>query len=227
METKKNPKVDLEKKRTLFVEIGFLVALSVVLFAFEVKQYEKEMMVMTNAMAKTDLEETVIKTERQQQNTPPPPRAVVTTLEIVDNNEEILDEIDIDIEADEETELQSYTPVKSTEEDVQEEEIFVVVEKQAAFPGGQEALFKWLSENLKYPEQAKDAGIEGVVYVQFVVEKNGSITDVEIRQSSLGGGCEEAAMAAVSKMPSWEAAKQRNKPVRSLFILPVQFQLSK
>ncbi|MFO7723795.1 MAG: energy transducer TonB [Bacteroidales bacterium] len=227
MEAKKNPRVDLEKKRTLFVQIGLLVSLSFVLFAFELKQYDKPGMVLTSVAASTDLEETVIQTERQQELPPPPPQQITTVLEIVDNNQDIFDEIEINIEATKETLLQDYAPPTQKEQEQEEEIIYQVVEENASFKGGTEALFNWLGANLTYPTTARDAGIEGIVYVQFVVEKNGAITNVEIKQSSLGGGCEEAAVAAVSKMPNWNPGKQRNRPVRSIFILPVHFQLAK
>ncbi len=227
MEIKKSPRVDLEKKRTLFIQIGLLVALSTVLFAFELKQYDKQSMILTNNMAKTDLEETIMQTERQQELPPPPSAAITTMLEIVDNQTEILDEIEINIEVNKTTLLQDYTPTGTKEDEKEEEIIYQVVEEQASFKGGYESMLEFLGKNLKYPQTAIDARIEGVVFVQFVVEKDGSITAVEIRQSSLGGGCEEAAMEAVKKMPKWNPGKQRNRPVRSIFILPVQFQLTK
>jgi periplasmic protein TonB len=228
MELKKNPRVDLEKKKSLFIQIGLLISLSLVLFAFEMKQYDKPMMVVSNSMAKTDLEETIIQTERQQELPPPPAAAITTMLEIVDNKAEILDEIEINIEVNKQTLLQDYTPAGGSKEQEKEEEIiYQVVEEQASYKGGYEAMMDFLGKNLKYPQTAIDARIEGVVFVQFVVERDGSITGVEIRQSSLGGGCEEAAMDAVKKMPKWNPGKQRMRPVRSIFILPVQFQLTK
>jgi protein TonB len=117
MEAKKSPRVDLEKKRTLFLQIGLMVSLSIVLFAFELKQYEKPMMVLTSSMAQTDLEETIIQTERQQELPPPPPAQITTILEIVDNNVDILDEIEINIEANTETLLQEYKPPVDQEQE--------------------------------------------------------------------------------------------------------------
>lgn len=227
MEAKKTPRVDLEKKRTLFVQIGLLVSLSIVLFAFELKQYDKPLMVLTSSAAQTDLEETIIQTERPQELPPPPPAQITTILEIVDNNVDILDEIEINIEANKETILQEYAPPVAKEEERDEEIIYQFLEQQAAFRGGELEMRKWLSQNLTYPAQAREAGIEGVVFVEFVVERDGSITNVKIKHSVLGGGTEEAAMDAVKKMPKWEPGRQRNRPVRSMFVLPIQFQLAK
>ncbi len=227
METKKHPRVDLEKKRTLFVQIGLLVALSVVLFAFEMKQYDKQLMVITSSMAKTEMEDVMIQTERQQELPPPPPQQITTILEIVDNNTDIFDEIEINIEANKETILQEYVPPVAKEIEKEEEIIYQFLEAPANFKGGDVEMYKWLEKNLTYPPQARDAGIEGIVYVEFVVERDGSITNVRIKHSVLGGGTEEAAMDAVKKMPKWEPGKQRNRPVRSMFVLPIQFQLAK
>lgn len=227
METKKNPKVDLEKKRTLFVQLGILVALSIVLFAFEMKQFDRRILVLTSSMASTDLEETVIQTERQQEQLPPPPQTITTMLEIVDDHVDIMDEIDINIELTSESILQDYRPPVQREEEDDEEFIWIVVEQQASFPGGATKFYEYLSANLVYPPAARDAGIEGTVWVRFVVEIDGSITNVEIERGGLGGGTDRAAMNVVRGMPNWEPARQRNRPVRSYFILPIEFKLAR
>ena len=103
--------------------------------------------------------------------------------------------------------------------------IYMVVEIPASYTGGDEAMYRYLSQNLKYPAAAKKAQIEGTVYVQFVVEKDGSLSDIKIMHGDLGGGCEEAAMEAIKNMPKWNPGTQKGKPVRSIFILPVQFKL--
>ena len=93
-----------------------------------------------------------------------------------------------------------------------------------SFKGGEEALFRYLGENIKYPSMAKDAGIKGIVYVNFVVMEDGSIKDVKVLRG-IGGGCDEEAMRVVKNMPSWDAGKQRGKPVRVSFNLPIRFTL--
>ena len=99
-------------------------------------------------------------------------------------------------------------------------------ETEANFPGGIEAMFEYLSQNLKYPQAAIEARIEGTVYVKFIIEEDGSISNIEVIQSHLGGGCEEAAMNAVRNMPNWNPGTRKGKPVPSIFVLPVQFQLT-
>lgn len=107
-----------------------------------------------------------------------------------------------------------------------DEEVFVVVEEQAEFPGGLDSMYAYIQKNLKYPEKAKAEGIEGRVFVQFVIEKDGSISNILIKRA-IGGGCDEAAKEVIEKMPKWKPAKQRGKPVRCQFNLPIKFELPK
>lgn len=107
-----------------------------------------------------------------------------------------------------------------------DDEVFVVVEEQAEFPGGMEAMYAYIQKNLVYPEKAKEKGIEGRVFVQFVIEKDGSISNVKILRG-IGGGCDEAAMEMVKNMPKWKPGKQKGKPVRFQFTLPIKFELPK
>ncbi len=102
--------------------------------------------------------------------------------------------------------------------------IFVVVEKDPEFPGGMEALYKFLNENLQYPKQAMENNISGKVYVTFVVEKDGSISNIRVLRD-IGGGCGDEAVRIIKSMPKWIPGEQRNKPVRVQFTLPIQFQL--
>ncbi len=104
------------------------------------------------------------------------------------------------------------------------EEAFVVVEEAPAFPGGDEARIKYFMENVKYPKEARDKGIQGTVYVNFVVEKDGSVTGVNLLRG-IGGGCDEEAVRVVKDMPKWIPGKQRGEVVRVQFNIPVKFVL--
>lgn len=108
----------------------------------------------------------------------------------------------------------------------EDDAVFVVVEEQAEFPGGLDSMYAYIHKNLKYPELAKEKGIEGRVFVQFVIEKDGSISNVKILRG-IGGGCEEAAVEMIKNMPKWKPGKQRGKPVRFQFTLPIKFELPK
>ena len=103
-------------------------------------------------------------------------------------------------------------------------EIFTVVEEQPGYPGGDEARIKFLQENIKYPEEAKELGVQGKVFVTFVVEVDGSITDVKVLRG-IGAGCDEEAIRVVKSMPRWVPGKQRGQPVRVQFNLPIKFTL--
>lgn len=104
------------------------------------------------------------------------------------------------------------------------EEIFEVVETQPSFPGGEEELFKFIRQNTVYPDSAKENGISGKVYVQFVVTKTGEVNDIKVIRG-IGGGCDEAAVAVVSKMPNWIPGEQRGKKIDVRFVLPISFKL--
>jgi protein TonB len=223
MELKKNPQYDLTKKRGLFFEIGLLITLAAVLIAFEWKSFEGEVAAL-GSLNLDDIEEEIIPIT--QQNTPPPPPPpppqVQEILNIVEDDAEIEEEIEIDTEADEDTEIE----IIEYEEVVEEEEIFTVVEQMPEFPGGVQEMYKYLGKNIKYPEVAKEAGIQGKVYVSFVVGKDGSIDDVKVLRGIPGGKmCDEEAVRVVKNMPNWNPGKQRGKAVKVSYMLPVQFTL--
>jgi protein TonB len=103
-------------------------------------------------------------------------------------------------------------------------EPFTMVEQMPQFPGGQEALFAYIGKELKYPEQAVEEGIEGAVFITFVVEVDGSITGVKVLRG-IGGGCNEEAVRVVSGMPKWTPGKQRGQAVRVKYNLPIRYKL--
>lgn len=221
---KKSVKADLESKKTLFIEIGMIIALAVVLFAFEWKSYEK-IELSLSARAVDDTPEEMIEITQHEKPPPPPaPPQQTTIIEIVEDDMEIEDEIEIDVEADQETEVQEYIPVEEEEEE-EEAQIFTVVESMPDFPGGDAARIKYLNENIKYPQMARESGIQGRVFVTFVVEKDGAVTDVRVLRG-IGGGCDEEAIRVIKNMPKWDAGKQRGKPVRVQFNMPILFKLN-
>ena len=105
-----------------------------------------------------------------------------------------------------------------------EEEIYVFVSEYPEFPGGEEALYKYIYDNLRYPEEARDANVTGTVIIRFVVEKDGSISNATIARE-IGCGCGAEAKRIVEGMPKWKPGRQSGKPVRTEFTIPVQFRL--
>jgi periplasmic protein TonB len=229
MELKKSEKADLESRKGIFFQIGLIFAMAVILVAFEWKSYDAlDINTMGDQRALNEVEELATITQQNTPPPPPPPPAPSMVLNIVENTAEIDDDISIDAEADENTQVEEYkAPVmkQADEEVVEEQEIFMVVENAPAFPGGDVARMKFLQDNIKYPQMARESGIQGTVYVTFVVERNGNVTDVKILRG-IGGGCDEEAVRVVQNMPKWEPGKQRGKPVRVQFNMPIKFTLA-
>ena len=119
---------------------------------------------------------------------------------------------------------QTETAQTEVTENTPEGEVFQVVEVDPQFEGGLEALYKYLAENIKYPEQAKSDGIQGRVFVRFVIEADGSVTNAQVLRG-IGGGCDEEALRVVEAMPKWTPGMQQGKPVRVQFNLPITFKL--
>ena len=225
MELKKSPKADLESKKVIFIEIGLIIGLALMLVAFEWKTYDKIVMEVASRQAEDVAEEIIPITEQKIKPPPPAPVQQVVKINIVEDDVEVDDNIDIDVEADQNTEVQEYiAPVVEEEESAEETQIFMVVESMPEYPGGEAALYKYLAENIKYPQMAKESGIQGRVFVTFVVERNGSVTDVRVLRG-IGGGCDEEAIRVVQSMPQWTPGKQRGKSVRVQYNLPVKFTL--
>ena len=117
------------------------------------------------------------------------------------------------------------TSVQSVEKAHSIEDVtFTVVEKAPVFPGGMEKLFQYLTNNVEYPQVAKEKGIQGRVFVNFIVDNDGSVDSVKVLKG-IGGGCDEEAIRVVAAMPNWEPGMQRGKPVRVSYNLPVKFTL--
>lgn len=228
MELKKSEKADLEKKRGIFFQLGLIFTMAVILVAFEWRSFDvKDTEIYSNRQAVSEVEELTQITQQNIPPPPPPPPAPSLVLNIVENTAEIGNDISIDAEADETTQVEEYkgTVVQQEEEkEVDEQEIFLIVESSPSFPGGEIARMKFLQDNIRYPLMAKESGIQGTVHLTFVIERDGSVTDVKLLRG-IGGGCDEEAIRVVKNMPRWEPGRQRGKPVRVQFNLPIKFNL--
>ena len=228
MQPKKSEKADLEKRRGLYIEIGLVVVLVATLLAFNVKSYDNEKIVVEQRTAADEIEEQIIQTQQEELPPPPPPEpeVVTTELNVIENDAESENEMKMDvfdkIEKQENIEIVQ-VKVEDEVEEV-EDEIFQVVEQDPEYPGGVEALYKFIQQNLKYPQLAKENNITGRVFVQFVVEKDGSVSNVKAARD-IGGGCGAEAVRVVKSMPKWTPGKQRGKAVRAAYTLPVNFVL--
>jgi periplasmic protein TonB len=218
----------LENRRSIFLEIGAIIALVLVLCAFNWKSYEKVVLpAYYRGVDNTPVEMAPVTIQKPPELPKMKKPVLVYAFNIVDNESPVEDDFFIDAEADPLDSVMVYVPKPSmgVEEGTDEEDIFTVVESMPEFPGGIPALYKYLSQNINYPEAAKAAGISGKVYVMFVVEKDGTITDVQLKRG-IGGGCDEEAMRVVSHMPLWKPGLQRNHPVRVQYLMDVKFTLA-
>ncbi len=214
----------MESKKVIFTQLGLIIALALILLAFEWKSYDKSVEGFGERIVDDVMEEIIPITEQKVKPPPPPPPKRVVQINIVNDDVEVEDDLMIDAEADETTEMDEYIPIEIDEEILEEAPIFTVVESMPEFPNGMKEMYIYLGNNIKYPVMAKESGIQGKVYVTFVVETNGSITDVKVLRG-IGGGCDEEAIRVVAAMPKWKPGKQRGKPVRVQYNLPVRFTL--
>ncbi|MBR4970424.1 MAG: energy transducer TonB [Paludibacteraceae bacterium] len=224
MEVKKSPKADLENKRSMFVMIGFVLALGFTYICFEWTNTEVTVHEVESTFINQGEEEIIPQTT--QIETPPeviekPKEIVQQVLKVVSDEVETTSTVEIAEESTEEA--IEFTPMEVQEEEEDEEEIFQVVEKVAGFPGGQAKLMEFLRKELVYPQIAIDNNVQGRVIVQFVVNKDGSIQDVKVARG-VDPVLDEEAIRVVKKMPKWIPAEQRGKTVRSRFQLPVMFK---
>ena len=217
MEPKKNPEVNLESKRGLFLQIGLVIALLIVLAAFEYKSYEK-VEYNLGSLNLDDLEEEIIPITKQELKPPPPPPPPPEVIEIVEDEVEIENEIEI-----EDTESDEDEAIEIIEED--DDEVFMVVERMPEFPGGDLGLMKYIQKNIKYPPIAKEYNITGKVYVQFIVEKDGSVTNVKVVRG-VDKNLDAEAVRVVKSLPKYKPGKQRGKAVRVMFTIPISFTLN-
>tara|TARA_B100001057_G_scaffold143023_1_gene142711 strand:+ start:2097 stop:2747 length:651 start_codon:yes stop_codon:yes gene_type:complete len=216
MQPKKNPKVSLENKKPMFFQIGLAVTLISILIAFEWKSYDKSNYNLGD-LNLDDMEEEIIPITRQEVKPPPPPPPPPEIIEIVEDEVEIENEVEI-----EETETDEEEMIEIEEDD---EEFFMVVENMPEFPGGDLGLMKFIQKNVRYPAIAKEYNITGKVYVSFIVDKQGNVTNVKIVRG-VDKNLDAEAVRVVSSLPKYKPGKQRGKPVRVMFTIPINFTLN-
>ncbi|HJA14586.1 MAG TPA: energy transducer TonB [Candidatus Butyricimonas faecavium] len=231
MEVKKTSRSNLENKRFIFREIGFIVALAMVFFAFETKYYQEETKEITFPVETSDIEE-VLPVFIPQKASQPLPKVSVKPLDFIEVIENEIDlESEMDVIDDNENAKGSLTG-KATDWQNGYDNMgetgegdgdipFIAVEKMPRFNGD---LNKWLQKNLKYPPRCAEMGIGGKVFVEFVVEKDGSISSINIVRSADPDLSQEA-IRVVKAMPKWIPGMQRDKAVRVRFTIPITFQL--
>jgi protein TonB len=225
MEEKKSPKANLENKKLMFMQIGLIISLLIAWLAFEHKSYDKLKIDESLLNREVVLDEEMVEITKQEEQKPQPVETPqqTTQLEIVEDDVETED-LNINAEVEQNEVIEEYVAPEVVEEEVVEQEIFQIVEEMPAFPGGEAKLMEYVGKNIKYPQIARETGIQGRVFIGFVVEPDGSVSNVKLLRG-IGGGCDEEAMRVVKSMPKWKPGKQRGKAVRVSYQIPVFFKL--
>ncbi|SFK91722.1 outer membrane transport energization protein TonB [Porphyromonadaceae bacterium KH3CP3RA] len=226
-EVKKTPKANLERHRGTYILMGMVLGVSILFFAFEWSTETRkldETVLVQDVLAEEEIEIT----RHEPPPPPPPPPPEPETPEIIEVVEEKVEtKMEIKVEDDQskrQTDVYIPPPPPKPKQEEVTEEIFVVVEEQPEFPGGNAAMMKFLSDNIRYPVIAQENGISGRVICNFVVERDGSITDVQVVRG-VDPSLDREAIRVIQQMPRWKPGKQRGSAVRVRFTLPVVFRL--
>jgi protein TonB len=226
----KNPENHWSAKRPLHFQIGLTLSLSLCLVAFEWKTYDKPI-VSSYVVKESSNEDAMMIPITIQKPKLSKPQEIInpTKIEVVDNNTLISNEV-VFTEPTDTITVESVTSNLNTSEsllvETVEDEPFIVVEKSAEFEGGLKGFYTYLSKNIKYPRIAQRTETEGNVIVSFVIERDGSLSNIQVLRG-IGSGCDEEAIRVLQNCPAWTPAAQRGKPVRQRMALPIRFVLNK
>ncbi|MFI3328141.1 MAG: energy transducer TonB [Rikenellaceae bacterium] len=226
MELKKNPEKDLNNLRGILLEIGFIIALGAVIFAFMYTPAEHR--IEQVEMNYGPIEEQITEITRQDLNEPPPPpkkvevKVITDLLQVVTNDTKVEMEVDF-AEFDEDVEI--VQEVATVEEVIEDDQPFLFAETMPSFNGGDLSTFRnWVMSKVVYPQIAAENGISGRVILTFVVEKDGALSNIEILLTPDRSLSDEA-IRVLKQSPKWTPARQRNQPVRLKFTLPIEFTI--
>ena len=225
MELKKNPKVDVNNKRSVLLEIGLILALLAVIGAFLYSP--REVTVEKIDMNYGPVEEQITEITRQEEQKPEPPKkteitVITDVLNIVTNDEKIETSIDF-TEFEEDVEIVQQVEVE--EEEIEEDQPFVKVEEMPSFQGGDITKFRnWVQGKVRYPQIAQENNISGRVFLMFVVERDGTLTNIQVLQTPDSSLSDEA-VRVLKTSPKWKPGKQRNQTVRVKYTLPIDFRI--
>lgn len=227
---KKSDKANLEKNSSLYFLMGAVVALSILFVAFEWGNRKITVSDLQTEQVIEEIEDIQITPPDEDTPPPPPPEqpVVVEQIQVVEDDVKVAD-VEIASVDDAFDKLQNtFTPPapsqRGREEAVEDNQIFEFLEEMPEFPGGQGAMMKWLGDNVKYPAIAAENNIQGRVMVSFVVERDGSVSNVKILRG-VDPSLDKEAIRLINAMPKWKPGMQTGKPVRARFNIPVTFKL--
>lgn len=221
MELKKNPKLDYRKRSALFFNIGLVLSLLIIISAFECK--------FAVHSPEVDLRKFILQDEAlpipiTEHKPPPKPQLKEFRLIEIDDDKEIeIEEIPFSFDAGEVDKIEDVIDDFEEPEEMADE-VLIFAETMPSYVGGLSEFYKFVSKNLTYPAQARRMGIEGKVFVHFIVDKDGSLTDIKVVKG-IGAGCDAEVLRIINKCPKWNPGKQRGRPVRVQMMLPITFKL--
>ncbi len=225
MKVKKSPKADLENKKSIFLQIGFVIALGLVFLAFEWSSTDAD-------YSRYDLPDDIIPAEDiipvtiQEEPKPPlpPPLQPIDIMIIVDDDIDLDETLEIE---DTEMNINDDIDFSNIPEDIEtndDPEIFIVVEDMPEFPGGMSALGRYIANSVRYPAIAQENRIQGRVFVTFVVNTKGYVQDVKISRG-VDPALDKEAIRVIKNLPKWKPGEQRGKPANVRYTVPINFRL--
>ncbi len=226
MKQKKSDKANLEKKRFLFFEIGIITAVSLILISFEWSSSGFDLSSFDAIGEDIPLVEIPSTYREKPEVKPPAPPVAPEILQLVPNDTYLPGEIELEeLTAGMETEVPMYTLGTSDEPEPDEDTIFLSVEDMPLFRGQKVDAFRiWVARHIHYPQMAAANDIQGKVFVRFVVEPDGRVDRVEVLRN-VDPALDAEAVRVVSSSPRWTPGKQRGKPVRVAYTIPISFVL--
>ncbi|MBQ4499130.1 MAG: energy transducer TonB [Alistipes sp.] len=227
MEIKKTPKADLENKKSLFLMVGLVIALGITGIALSMSSKPVADEYKPPKKETTEVEQIDNSRQDMQEQQPEVEKAkvqvITDVLNIVSNDQKIDTNVAFIEDPDDFGDFEIV--IEEKEEVIEEEEIFVNAEEMPTFQGGDLSKFRnWVQSNVRYPQIALENGIQGNVVIKFVVEKDGKLSNIQVLQSP-DKTLSDAAVAVLQRSPKWKPGKQRNKPVRVTYTLPVSFKI--
>lgn len=223
MNKRKTTRANLENKRKIFLEIGFITVLIFVLMAFEWKSYDQIIRVSiyeNNYQMEEDLSPIQLK---KKEIVPKKPQSFMVINVVPDDflNDDL---IDIDADSDEGDVNVDWTPIEVDEEPIDEVIPYYSVEHRPEFPGGDKAIFQFIAQNFKIPRIDLELGISGTIYVNFTIDKNGDVVNINIARG-IAEASDQEALRVLRMMPRWKPGKQNTRNVAVEFNLPIKVKL--
>ncbi len=225
MKVKKSPQADLENKKSIFLQIGFVVALGLMFLAFEWSTTDAEYSGLDFADDIVPAEDIIPVTIQEEAKPPlPSPLKPIDILIIVENDDDLDETLEIENSEMNEDDIIDFSNIPEVAEPDDDAIIFINVQEMPEFPGGMSALLRYIAKSVRYPVIAQENRVEGRVFVTFVVNSRGEVQDVEISRG-VDPALDKEAIRVIRTLPDWKPGKQRGKPANVRYTVPINFML--